>query len=123
MVVRVDEVTPPISRPTASHQRLGARAISTQSIAMPATETSITGRRPNRSDREPMTGEATNWAAAHRATSMPFHRPASAREPANASMSEGRTGMTSPMARMSRTAVTRMKAVAARRGRRDIAPM
>jgi hypothetical protein len=123
MVVRLEEVTPPISRPTASHQRLGASAISSQSIAMPAMEIRITGRRPKRSESEPITGEARNCMAAQAATSMPFHRPALAREPAKASISDGRTGITSPMANMSRTAVTRMKAMAARRGRSDIGPM
>jgi hypothetical protein len=44
--VKLDEVMPPIMRPTASHQRFGASAISTQSIARPAVETSSTGRRP-----------------------------------------------------------------------------
>ena len=81
--------------------------------ASPAADSRMTGRRPYWSDSEPMTGEATNCISAHSATKTPLIQPASALEPANSSISAGRTGMMMPIATMSSTAVTRMKAMAA----------
>ena len=75
-MVKLDEVTPAISRPSASHQRFGASAISTKSAARPKAESRITGRRPYWSDSEPMTGEATNCITAQSATNTPLIQPA-----------------------------------------------
>ncbi|MNT31261.1 hypothetical protein D3C72_1670890 [compost metagenome] len=75
----------------------------------------MTGRRPYWSDSEPITGEARNCIPAHSATKTPFSKPARAFEPTNSSIRCGSTGMTIPMATMSSTAVTKMKAIAARR--------
>ena len=60
-----------------------------------------------------MMGEATNCIPAHSATNTPLIQPAEAFEPANSSISVGKTGMMMPIAMMSSTAVTRMKAIAA----------
>ena len=106
MAVKLDDVMPPISLPTTSHQRFGASAISAQSIASPAVEIRITGRRPKRSDSEPITGEQTNCMPAHMAAIAPFQMPAEARDPANSSISSGKTGMTRPIAMTSSTPVT-----------------
>lgn len=113
MEVKLDDVTPPSIRPTASHHRLGAIAISRKSSASPATETRITGRRPNRSDSDPMTGEQRNCIPAHSATNSPFHIPAALPEPDSVSTSCGSTGMTIPIDITSSSAVTNMKAIAA----------
>ena len=80
---------------------------------MPAVDKRITGRRPYWSDSEPMIGEATNCMPAHSATKTPLIQPALASEPANSSISGGSTGMMMPIAMMSSSAVTRMKAMAA----------
>ena len=45
-MVKADEVMPVMMRPSASHQRFGASAISTKSADMPAADSKITGRRP-----------------------------------------------------------------------------
>ena len=80
----------------------------------------MTGRRPYLSDSEPMIGEQTNCIPAHRATKTPLITPAWAFEPTKSSISRGRTGMMIPMATISSTAVTKMKASAARWVRRRL---
>jgi hypothetical protein len=62
-----------------------------------------------------MIGEATNCISAHSATKTPLIQPASALEPVNSSTRAGKTGMMMPIATMSSSAVTRMKAMAALR--------
>jgi hypothetical protein len=113
--VKLDDVIPPRMRPMASHQRLGASAISRKSSARPATEIRITGRRPKRSDRDPITGEHRNCIDAHIATNSPFHKPIALVDPASSSISWGRTGMMMPIDMTSSRAVTRMKTIAAER--------
>ena len=78
---------------------------------------STIGRRPYRSEREPISGEHRNCITAQTATKMPLMNPACAFDPVNSWMSPGSTGMTMPSAMTSSTAVTRMNAIAAfRRG-------
>ena len=73
----------------------------------------MTGRRPKRSDSDPITGEQRNCIPAHSATNSPFHKPAALVAPDSCSISCGSTGMTMPIDMTSSHAVTRMKKIAA----------
>ena len=72
MVAMLAEVRPPKMRPIANHQRLGAKAINTKSMASPAVEIKIIGRRPKRSEREPSIGEANSCIKAQMAIKRPL---------------------------------------------------
>ncbi len=79
----------------------------------------ITGRRPNRSDRAPCTGEAISCITAQTVPNTPKIRVVWESEPPlTCWISWGITGITIPMARTSSTMVMKMKIWAARRGPR-----
>ena len=75
------------------------------------------GRRPNRSDNTPSTGEKTNCISAKTVPKIPNHFAAlDASPPRKFKTSFGRTGAIKPSASMSSVTVTKMKTTAALRG-------
>ena len=79
-------------------------------------ERRTTGRRPNRSESAPSTGEKKNWMAANMLPNTPSICAVFAISPCVKSpMSLGKTGTIMPSANMSRATVKKMKIAAARR--------
>src|ERR1051326_3690033 len=80
----------------------------------------MTGRRPNRSDSAPSTGENRNCISAQTVANSPTNSEARAVSPARKlSISFGKTGITMPSASMSSSTVTKTNAKAALRGEVD----
>ena len=74
------------------------------------------GRRPNRSDNEPSSGEKPNCITAHTVPKMPnISAPLAVLPPMKLVISCGSTGAIIPIASMSSAMVTKMNVAAARR--------
>src|SRR5439155_8354684 len=82
----------------------------------PRFDNKITGRRPNRSDRTPRTGEKKNCIRAKTVPKMPSHVAALVALPLRKfRMSFGKTGAINPRASMSSMTVMKIKTTAALR--------
>ena len=91
--------------------------MSRKSRVSAASEASRTGRRPNRSDNPPTTGENTNWASANPNVASPPQKAARPTpSPVRSIRSDGRTGMINANASASISTVPTTNMVAAARG-------
>ena len=115
-MLKLAEVMPPSRRAMNRIGSVSASAMIRKSIARPAFEIRMTGRRPKRSDSAPCTGEAKNCISMKPVANSPCQTvPVAISPPVTCLSSAGSTGMTTPKASTSTSTVMKMKASAARR--------